>query len=134
MPASYEFYSSILWRRLYRISIASSLKCSVKLTSEATWIQSFLVGKFITMTSISLIARGMLRLPISSWVSFGRLYVFQVICLFYLHYQIYWHRVLTVFPYYLCNVCRICFISFLTVVICVFSFSFLISLASVSEF
>ena len=77
-------------------------KCLVEFTSKSIWAWCLLVWKVINYLegyklSISLIDIGLLRLSISSCVSFGNC-VFQGIGAFHVGYQICGHRVVHSFP------------------------------------
>lgn len=76
-------------------------------TSEVIWTWSFLCGKILNNNQKNLIEIGLLRLPMSSWVSFDSLHFLRNVS-FYLNCYIYWHKVIHIFSYYPFNINRIC--------------------------
>ena len=64
----------------------------------------YFVGRFLTVVSISMFVKGVLRFSISSWFNFGRL-SFLRIYPFLPSYPFYWHIVLGLFDSSHPNVC-----------------------------
>ena len=61
------------WKSFRRIGISSSLNVLIEFSCEAIWSWAFLGGRFLVTASISVLVIGLLRIPISSWFSLGRL-------------------------------------------------------------
>lgn len=96
----------IFWRNFCRIGVISFRVWwnSVVKPSEPGVC---LIGRFLTINSVCLTDRGLLRLSVSSWVSFGRLCLIRN--LFYIWVvELIGIKLFTIFPYYPFNICKVC--------------------------
>ena len=97
-------HSSLFWNRMCRIDVTQFLML-IKFAVKSSGPGDFFSRKSWATNSISLIVTGLIRLPISSWVTFGSLRFFEKIDPFYLIYPIYKHIVVHNISSYPFNIC-----------------------------
>ena len=109
--------------------------CLVKFTCETTWPWIFVCREFLKITiieSISLLVIGLFKLPISSWFSFGGLYISRKLSISSrLGCEICWHVIVHNLSFFLISAVSVVIspLSFLILFIWVFSLFLLVSLA-----